>query len=272
MSRSHVIRGSLGLPLYITAVFSSFTTCKYYIDTRQSLELDFDPNCQLKWPSIFEERLNSLRSTSESGAPLKTQGRTRPKEPTDANLQFIGTGTDLEDDFHAIGWLNPLPDQCGIPGWQRITFMKHFAEDLDDVDSDNLWAYEGVVLPGGRIIVGRWWFASETVDFNVSCLEAFTMRLELTANSAITTDRLSFGPLNLTSSMKQATTMMILLVLRTSALKRALVRHVLYYLELWARASWSNIYHGVSAFEPRHWIYSHTRGAWDFYIRVAHFG
>lgn len=75
---------------------------------------------------------------------------------------------DLEDDFRAIGWLNALPDQCGIPGWQRITFMKHFAEDLDDVDSDNLWAYEGVVLPGGRIIVGRWWFASETVDFDVS--------------------------------------------------------------------------------------------------------
>ena len=45
--------------------------------------------------------------------------------------------------------------------------MKHFAEDLDDVDSDNLWAYEGVVLPGGRIIVGRWWFASEVVNYNV---------------------------------------------------------------------------------------------------------
>ena len=83
-------------------------------------------------------------------------------------MQFVGTGMDLEDDFHAIGWLNALPDQCGIPGWQRITFMKHFAEDLDDVDSDNLWAYEGVVLPGGRIIVGRWWFASERVDFDVS--------------------------------------------------------------------------------------------------------
>jgi hypothetical protein len=85
-----------------------------------------------------------------------------------SNLQFTGTGMDLEDDFHAIGWLNALPDQRGIPGWQRITFMKHFAEDLDDVDSDNLWAYEGVVLPGGRIIVGRWWFASETVNYDVS--------------------------------------------------------------------------------------------------------
>lgn len=106
-----------------------------------------------------------MRQTPESSAP---QGRKETKDSIDANLQFTGTGMDLQDDFHAIGWLNALPDQCGIPGWQRITFMKHFAEDLDDVDSDNLWAYEGVVLPGGRIIVGRWWFASEVVNYNVS--------------------------------------------------------------------------------------------------------
>ena len=117
---------------------------------------------------MFEERLNSLREAPDFDTPPKTQGRSKQKDSTGANLQFVGTGMDLEDDFHAIGWLNALPDQCGIPGWQRITFMKHFAENLDDVDSDNLWAYEGVVLPGGRIIVGRWWFASETVDFDVS--------------------------------------------------------------------------------------------------------
>lgn len=121
----------------------------------------------MAWPSVFEERLNSLRNSSESAAPVKTQGRNKSKNSLSTDLQFVGTGMDLEDDFRAIGWLNALPDQCGIPGWQRITFMKHFAEDLDDVDSDNLWAYEGVVLPGGRIIVGRWWFASETVNFNV---------------------------------------------------------------------------------------------------------
>lgn len=136
---------------------------------RQSLALDFHPNRDLEWPSIFEERLNSLRDFTECEPPLKTQGRSKPKDATDGNnIQFMGTGIDLEDDFNALGWLNALPDQYGIPGWQRITFMKHFAEDLGDVDSDNLWAYEGVVLPGGRIIVGRWWFASERVDFDVS--------------------------------------------------------------------------------------------------------
>lgn len=62
--------------------------------------------------------------------------------------------------FYIDGWLNPLPPQCDIPGWQRVTFMKHFEDDIANVTDDNLWAYEGVVLPGGKIIVGRWWYAS----------------------------------------------------------------------------------------------------------------
>lgn len=41
-----------------------------------------------------------------------------------------------------------------------MTFMKHFEDDINSIDRDNLWAYEGVVLPGGRIMLGRWWFAS----------------------------------------------------------------------------------------------------------------
>ncbi|KAH7095765.1 hypothetical protein FB567DRAFT_566409 [Paraphoma chrysanthemicola] len=129
----------------------------------QSLELDFVDGAQLRWPDIFEKRLHSLRNTVVPTA----QGRGKPKlDPTQKNIQFTGTGVDLDDDFNAIGWLNPLPDQCGIPGWQRITFMKHFMDDFDQTDQDNLWAYEGVVLPGGRIILGRWWYASENVNFS----------------------------------------------------------------------------------------------------------
>jgi hypothetical protein len=126
----------------------------------QSLQLEFHTEPVLQWPKIFENRLHSLRNTVEP------QGRNKLKGSN--NIQFTGTGIDLEDDFNAIGWLNPLPDQQGIPGWQRITFMKHFMNDFDQVEQDNLWAYEGVVLPGGRIILGRWWYASENVDFNVS--------------------------------------------------------------------------------------------------------
>lgn len=177
-----------------------------YVNRRQSLQLDFDPGRQLKWPEVFEERLKSLRDTPVSDAPLKIQGRNKPKDFTTTDLQFVGTGDDLEDDFHAIGWLNALPDQCGIPGWQRITFMKHFAEDLDEVDSDNLWAYEGVVLPGARVIVGRWWFASETVDFNVSSRTQPVKSPKLTMNnSKTTTDRSFFGHPSPMSLMRRAT-------------------------------------------------------------------
>ncbi|KAL5120293.1 hypothetical protein ACEQ8H_001851 [Pleosporales sp. CAS-2024a] len=131
----------------------------------QSLELEFVEGAQLEWPDIFEKRLHSLRNTVEP------QSRTKPKgEPDSENLQFKGTGVDLDDDFNAIGWLNPLPVQHGIPGWQRITFMKHFMDDFDQDEQDNLWAYEGVVLPGGRIILGRWWYASENVNLNASYL------------------------------------------------------------------------------------------------------
>ena len=35
----------------------------------------------------------------------------------------------------------------------------------DDVDIDNsCWAYEGVVLPGGKIMLGRWWSPTQDAD------------------------------------------------------------------------------------------------------------
>jgi hypothetical protein len=137
----------------------------------QSLELHFakdghlPDSRQLKWPRVFEERLHSLHNGT-SKQDIKTQGRSIPKGTE--SIQFEGDGEDLDDDYKALGWLNPLPPQGGIPGWQRITFMKHFNDDYDDPDQDNLWAYEGVVLPGGRMILGRWWFASNTIQSHVS--------------------------------------------------------------------------------------------------------
>ncbi|KAF2199038.1 hypothetical protein GQ43DRAFT_377200 [Delitschia confertaspora ATCC 74209] len=126
----------------------------------QTLELRFPKTST--WPSIFEHHLDSLR-----GAPIpnpKTRAQHRSSEagkPT--AIHFTGEGED-EEHFYASGWLNPLPDQPNgfeIPGWQRVTFMKHFIDDNAQLDQDNLWAYEGVVLPGGQIMLGRWWYADE---------------------------------------------------------------------------------------------------------------
>lgn len=137
----------------------------------QSLKLDFVEGKPLRWPRLFEERLQSLRNVRPQ---VKAQERSKPSKVARAsatasgNIQFSGNGVDLDDDFYALGWLNPLPAQHGIPGWQRITFMKHFIDDFDQADQDNLWAYEGVVLPGGRIILGRWWHAEGGVNMEVS--------------------------------------------------------------------------------------------------------
>ena len=139
-------------------------------NSTQSLELDFLTDGQsMTWPKLFEERLHSLRHVEpRAKAQARSNAKLTGAEFRSENVQFAGHGEDLDDDFYATGWLNPLPPQSGIPGWQRITFMKHFMEDFDQVDQDNLWAYEGVVLPGGRIILGRWWLASGRVDFDVS--------------------------------------------------------------------------------------------------------
>ena len=38
-----------------------------------------------------------------------------------------------------------------------MVMMKYFKTDSGHIDYDALWAYEGIVLPGDQIIVGRWW-------------------------------------------------------------------------------------------------------------------
>lgn len=171
----------------------------------QTLELHF-PEEHAQWPHIFEKHLTALGHPSATyldnvnmeAARKFAYGRSRtraqrrvaepentdttkaeePIDPRAISFQFTGKGIDAED-FYASGWLNPLPPQQGIPGWQRMSMMKFFVdqefeseEDGDGhgkfdmstalglMDETSLWAYEGVVLPGGEIVVGRWWSPS----------------------------------------------------------------------------------------------------------------
>ncbi|KAH7114224.1 hypothetical protein B0J11DRAFT_496496 [Dendryphion nanum] len=124
----------------------------------QELTLDCVKTGELPWPTYFENRLQSLKGTM----PPRTRAQHRAPRvdgKENVSIRLSGEGRDQGDDFFASGWLNPLVPQGSIAGWQRVTFMKHF-EDLDQATTDDLWAYEGVVLPGGRIMVGRWWYAS----------------------------------------------------------------------------------------------------------------
>ncbi|KAF1814324.1 hypothetical protein P152DRAFT_267811 [Eremomyces bilateralis CBS 781.70] len=123
----------------------------------QKLVIDFPESFATDWPEGFEQILHSLREPS----PRRTRAQHRggipeleTKSMREASRRFIGTGYD-DEDFFSQGFLNPLPSQNGVPGFQRITMMKYF-EDGNPFE-DALWAYEGVVLPGSKIIVGRWW-------------------------------------------------------------------------------------------------------------------
>ncbi|KAF2189704.1 hypothetical protein K469DRAFT_561995 [Zopfia rhizophila CBS 207.26] len=132
--------------------------------TIQTLNLEFVTSRKLPWPKLFERHLHSLSRPQHPRTRAQHRPKSRNADPV--SIRFTGEGED-EESFFASGWLNPLlPQPVGleIPGWQRITFMKHFVNDDEQLDHDNLWAYEGVVLPGGRLILGRWWYADDNPE------------------------------------------------------------------------------------------------------------
>ncbi|KAI9673798.1 MAG: hypothetical protein M1829_003916 [Trizodia sp. TS-e1964] len=71
-------------------------------------------------------------------------------------IQFTGKGVDSGCKFVIQGFLHQFPDQGGIPGWQRITFVKVHLDPLGLIDHSQSWHYEGVVIPGDGNIIGRW--------------------------------------------------------------------------------------------------------------------
>lgn len=154
------------------------------------------------WPSNFEfelgglpsrqlvRTLNNLFTGPTIGIPtlptILGLSATRPDAHLGVHyLQFTGEGSykPKPSKFHCSGILHPVPPQYGVPGWQRIIMVKcdnksHtcpsptanastpsaplpgpiYPTELQDC----CWVYEGVVLPGGTMIIGRWWSPTET--------------------------------------------------------------------------------------------------------------
>ncbi|EME88258.1 uncharacterized protein MYCFIDRAFT_76089 [Pseudocercospora fijiensis CIRAD86] len=132
----------------------------------QDLELTLTDPTEQEFNPLFESILHSLEPPVQK-ARTRAQKRCASPPPThlpSRSFRFGGKGEDAEEEFKADGWLNPLPSQNGIPGWQRMTMMKYYEQDDGTVDTSSLWAYEGVCLPGGQIIIGRWWSPSSTVN------------------------------------------------------------------------------------------------------------
>ncbi|MCJ1365269.1 hypothetical protein MMC16_004390 [Acarospora aff. strigata] len=138
----------------------------------QTLELNFNPSEPICCGADSDAHLRSILSfshhhdqplnnpaqknlrnaeTNQHKPPASSTGGEKPRY-----LNFEGSGFD-RDHFHCAGHLHALPPQHGIPGWQRITLMKYALDDHGFCDPGSCWAYEGIVLPGRQIILGRWW-------------------------------------------------------------------------------------------------------------------
>lgn len=135
----------------------------------QDMELELSDEGEETWQKIFEHFLQSIeepKKRMEKARALKRSSRSSHVGPIkntsfeSSNSRIRGVGKD-ESAFLTDGWMNTLPSQNGVPGWKRVTMMKYFVEDdTNEVNYDALWAYEGIMLPGGKVIVGRWWSAS----------------------------------------------------------------------------------------------------------------
>ncbi|MCJ1417971.1 hypothetical protein MMC32_004316 [Xylographa parallela] len=154
-----------------------------------SMHLDFS-RPKAAWPPTFERHLASERSASARDHDDTAQEASGGLRARDRYHQFQGFGHHAEP-YRCVGYVGALPAQDPqhvhpVHGFQRLTMMQ-WADDtgpdaqtpgpaptavethLADVQLGDLahaavehWAYEGVVLPGGKIILGRWWCPSET--------------------------------------------------------------------------------------------------------------
>jgi hypothetical protein len=119
------------------------------------------------WNPLFEQHLKSTTNWDS----MKNPNAFYPQHRLDSECEpqvddgdmrqsyrFEGLGYD-DEEFFASGWINPIASQRGVPGWNRMSMMKYFKNTDGSLDYGALWAYEGVILPGGNMIVGRWWAA-----------------------------------------------------------------------------------------------------------------
>lgn len=82
-----------------------------------------------------------LGSSSKAEASVKTSIETGGAKETETEGRGEGEGDGKGEGESAAGEFN-------ISAALRV------------MDESSLWAYEGVVLPGGEIVVGRWWSPS----------------------------------------------------------------------------------------------------------------
>ncbi|KAL9086360.1 MAG: hypothetical protein Q9165_007146 [Trypethelium subeluteriae] len=128
------------------------------------LNFTFPKHSQVSWDATFETCLPSVPLGASNLRALRARSK-----------RFDITGDDGFDDFDATGWLNPLPPQMSIPGWQRIVMVRYRFEQ-GSPEPIPIFQCEGIVLPGGQMMLGRASLPSEYLDPVVSASTVLTGR------------------------------------------------------------------------------------------------
>ncbi|KZF26360.1 hypothetical protein L228DRAFT_235443 [Xylona heveae TC161] len=82
---------------------------------------------------------------------------TLPSIPLVPYYRFTATGCDSQI-FGAHGIIHELPSQDEIPGFHRFAMLKYYPAENGEFNEADIECYEGVVIPGGQIIIGRWFY------------------------------------------------------------------------------------------------------------------
>jgi hypothetical protein len=130
------------------------------------MEIFFDESKfpSTKWPINWERRLRSnpfidhnttlANASSRRISPRKGHFIPPVKQPQILTFYGIAHGS---KPAHFFGRIHALPQQQGLHGFQRIVLMKMYLDADGDYNMEQHFCYEGCVLPGGKVIVGRWW-------------------------------------------------------------------------------------------------------------------
>lgn len=135
---------------------------------------DAEPSNSM-WPKQWEDilhsdpfkELDSIHTSPQRSSTRSSRSKKNEPQPQRPEIkQFWGSTRGVKQG-HSFGRLHALVPQAGIHGYQRLTMMQFYAKVENDqhvYDPNQVWAYEGCVLPGGRMIVGRWWDAMADPD------------------------------------------------------------------------------------------------------------
>jgi hypothetical protein len=127
------------------------------------VDIKLDIHRKADWNQALEEHIHSF------GLPVTdADGSTHTATDTRSHARSIQledcTGDGPDSLLIAKGWLHSLPPQEEVPDWQRITFMQYIKDDAGNISTDWICAYEGVVLPGAQMILGRWFVPNDDVS------------------------------------------------------------------------------------------------------------